>query len=218
MGEQIFTMKMETAKPTFTGTMTDSESGNTGKITKASELIDFITNNFKSATESVDAEIISDEKEKTRENQKFIIGIKSTRPPVVGTVIDNISGNTLEFKIAGMLINFVVKNHIPDEAEIEARIEADKEKEELEKKKKKDFSFPPRIEIKEALSKVSNFTELEMQVLSWSTMYKCYSLMERYGQEGVEDEIRAEGWMEEAIEEFKKTGITATGEDTRAKE
>ena len=40
--------------------------------------------------------------------------------------------------------------------------------------------------------------------------------MLRYGQEGVEDQIRAEGWIEAAIEEFKETGITARGEDTRA--
>ena len=61
--------------------------------------------------------------------------------------------------------------------------------------------MPRRKEIKKALSKISNFTEGELEVLYFSSFYKAYSLIVRYGQKGVEDAFRLEKWFIEALSE-----------------
>ncbi|HOK40946.1 MAG TPA: hypothetical protein PLD27_07910 [bacterium] len=67
---------------------------------------------------------------------------------------------------------------------------------------KKDVPLPPRAEIKAELAKVSNFTEDELAILNWSSMYKAYSLIVRYGEKGVEDNFRKEEWFQTALKEY----------------
>ena len=61
--------------------------------------------------------------------------------------------------------------------------------------------MPRRKEIRKALGKISNFTEDEMEVLYFSSFYKAYSLIVRYGQKGVEDAFRLEKWFMDALDE-----------------
>ena len=70
--------------------------------------------------------------------------------------------------------------------------------------KKKSFKpMPPRTEIREALAEVSDFTPEEIGILYYSSMYKAYSLIVRYGKKGVEEEFRREKWFREALKTKK---------------
>lgn len=61
--------------------------------------------------------------------------------------------------------------------------------------------LPNRKKIKDELLKVSNFSEEEVAVLNWSSTYKAYSLIVRYGEKNVEDEFRNQDWFKEAVVE-----------------
>ncbi|HPG31966.1 MAG TPA: hypothetical protein PKY81_02555 [bacterium] len=79
------------------------------------------------------------------------------------------------------------------------------EKTDSEKKElvlKNDVKMPPRTKIREALKKVSNFSEAEISILYWSSLYKAYSLIVRYEQKGVEDEFRSYDWFQNAMKSF----------------
>ena len=76
------------------------------------------------------------------------------------------------------------------------------EKNDSEKKElvlKNDVKMPPRTKIREALKKVSNFSEEEISILYWSSLYKAYSLIVRYEQKGVEEEFRSYDWFQNAM-------------------
>lgn len=62
-----------------------------------------------------------------------------------------------------------------------------------------DIKMPPRKSIKKELLKVSNFTEEEVEVMYWSSLYKAYSLIVRYEQKGIEDEFRSKDWFKKAL-------------------
>lgn len=199
MANQIFKVKVNLAKPTFKGLISDNISDETGEFSKASELIDFIKKYFDKKNADSDYNFEDIDTVEDKNNQFFFV---SPIDEDTGKVFDNFSGKSLAYRIMGMLIDFVIKNHIPTDEELDMRAIAEEKKSEMEKNKKEDFVFPPRSEIKEALMKVSNFTADEIEIMSWSTMYKSYSLIERYGQKGVEDEIRSEEWFKPALEEY----------------
>jgi len=67
---------------------------------------------------------------------------------------------------------------------------------------KNDVKMPPRSSIRKELKKVSNFTDDEIAILYWSSLYKAYSLIVRYEQQGVEDEFRKQEWFQEALKEY----------------
>jgi hypothetical protein len=201
MSKQLFQLKVKMAKPSFKGIVKDNISGNETEVSKASELIDFVNNNFTESGVDRGYDFDDIKQVENKDEQLFFISANDKR---TGKVIDNFSGNKLEYQIMGMIIDFIIKNHIPTDDELDKRAIADEKKAEMEKNKKADFTFPPRTEIKEALMKVSNFTADEIEIMSWSTMYKSYSLIERYGQKGVEEEIRSEEWFKPALEEYLK--------------
>ncbi len=64
---------------------------------------------------------------------------------------------------------------------------------------KNDVKLPPRSIIRQELLKVSNFTEAEVSILWWSSLYKAYSLIVRYEQKGVEEEFRNLDWFQSAL-------------------
>jgi len=68
---------------------------------------------------------------------------------------------------------------------------------------KNDVKMPPRKTIRQELMKVSNFTEEELSIMYWSSLYKAYSLIVRYEQKNVEDYFRAQPWFQEAIKELR---------------
>jgi len=67
---------------------------------------------------------------------------------------------------------------------------------------KKKFVAPARTRIRKALLKVSNFTEPEIAVLNYSSCYKAYSLIVRYGEKGVEDDFRKKAWFQEELKKL----------------
>ncbi|HOK39662.1 MAG TPA: hypothetical protein PLD27_01290 [bacterium] len=71
---------------------------------------------------------------------------------------------------------------------------------------KNDVKMPPRKTIRQELMKVSNFTEEELSIMYWSSLYKAYSLIVRYEQKNVEDYFRAQPWFQEAIKELRNKG------------
>lgn len=75
---------------------------------------------------------------------------------------------------------------------------------------KNDVKMPPRIKIRQELKKVSEFTEKEISIMWWSSLYKAYSLIVRYGQKGVEDEFRKEEWFQNAMNENNISSSTST--------
>ncbi len=69
-----------------------------------------------------------------------------------------------------------------------------------------DYKAPKRERIHKELKKVSNFTEDEMAIMGWSSLYKAHSLIVKYGQTGVEESFRKLAWFNEAVAEFQKKG------------
>lgn len=69
---------------------------------------------------------------------------------------------------------------------------------------KNDVKMPVREKIRAELMKVSNFTEEEVSIMYWSSLYKAYSLIVRYEQQGVEDEFRKLDWFQKAMSDIKK--------------
>jgi len=94
------------------------------------------------------------------------------------------------------LLENQVKSSVREEASVVAEV---KEKELV---LKNDVKMPPRSSIRQELIKVSQFTEDEVSILYWSSLYKAYSLIVRYQQEGVEEEFRRQAWFSEALNEL----------------
>ncbi len=63
-----------------------------------------------------------------------------------------------------------------------------------------DFEYPDREDIKDELVQNSDFTAEEVEVLNYDRMYEIYGRIVRYGEEGVEEEIRATDWFQEVME------------------
>ncbi len=68
------------------------------------------------------------------------------------------------------------------------------------------YVAPPREQIREELKKVSNFTDAELSIMYWSSMYKAHSLIVKYGQQGVEEKFRQTDWFKEALKNYTETG------------
>ncbi|HPP86574.1 MAG TPA: hypothetical protein PLM75_01770 [bacterium] len=69
---------------------------------------------------------------------------------------------------------------------------------------KNDIKMPPRTKIRQELKKVSNFTDEEISIMWWSSLYKAYSLIVRYELTGVEDAFRQEEWFQNALKKENK--------------
>ncbi|HPG30962.1 MAG TPA: hypothetical protein PKY81_14650 [bacterium] len=67
---------------------------------------------------------------------------------------------------------------------------------------KPDYVAPERANIREELKKVSNFTDDELAVLNWSSLYKSHSLIVKYGQTGVEEGFRKEEWFQNEVKNY----------------
>lgn len=158
--------------------------------------------------------------------QVFTVEMKSLKP-YSGKVTDMATGESAEFQTAGVQIDFIVKHcggtaksdgsvNIPVELESKKEsgaevctaspaVAAEPSKiDESELKLVNDVKMPKREDIKEELMKVSNFTEDELSILDWSSMYKAYSLIVRYGQKGVEEQFRSQKWFEKTMKKVAK--------------
>ncbi len=169
--KQIFTIELTSKKP-MSGIITDNLSGETFKFDKAGLILDFLTKKSKK-TEAVDCGCgCSIQKTETAE------------PEV------NAENSLCSAKIVDAI----------DPQECKKTEEAKPEKKDEEKLKiVKDIEMPNRKRIKDELKKISNFTEDELSIMGWSSMYKAYSLMIRYGQKGVEDGFRKEPWFDKEM-------------------
>jgi len=172
--------------------------------------------------------------------QIFTIEVYSLKP-YSGKIIDNASGETAEFKTTGEQLNFIVKNfkgvkggfdysefskekvNIQEQQSITAQPQQQPvwsestPKEEGELKLVNDVKMPPREKIKEELKKVSNFTDDELEILDWSSTYKAYSLIVRYGQKGVEEEFRNQRWFQKELKRLLKKKEKESGKDKEKK-
>jgi len=139
--------------------------------------------------------------------QIFTIELDSVSP-LAGKISENIKGESLQFKEAGLIIDFLVKNFIREAAaenssqnvkttaepsaaadDFTARPVYEQYMKSL-KTEPKEVKYPPSDKLKEELLKVSNFTEEELANMSMTDIYKAYNLIVRCGQKSVEDEIR----------------------------
>lgn len=53
-----------------------------------------------------------------------------------------------------------------------------------------DFTYPPRDEIRAELVKVSDFSETEVEALTWDELYEAYGRIARYDEPDVEADYR----------------------------
>jgi len=67
------------------------------------------------------------------------------------------------------------------------------------------YVAPVRAKIDEELKKVSNFTDEELSIMGWSSKYKAYSLIMRYGEKGVEDKFREQNWWQKEMKKLAKS-------------
>lgn len=139
--------------------------------------------------------------------QIFTIELDSVSP-LAGKISENINGASLQFKEAGLIIDFLVKNF---RCETTSENSAEIKKSAAEpaataddftarpvyeqyikslKTEVKEVKYPSSDKLKEELLKVSNFTEEELTNMSMTDIYKAYNLIVRCGQKSVEDEIR----------------------------
>lgn len=160
------------------------------------------------------------------ENEKLIFSVEiQSFKPFNGIIKNTQSGESQAFSKSGLIIDFITKccksvaksecGYIPQKGEEMTQecccgnvseetgeiTQADSE-EKLELVK--DVEMPKRKDIKKELSKVSNFTEEEMSIMGWSSLYKAYSLIIRYGKKGVEDEFRKYPWFEKEMKIIMK--------------
>ncbi|MGM0381491.1 MAG: hypothetical protein ACQEP7_05845 [bacterium] len=63
-----------------------------------------------------------------------------------------------------------------------------------------EFDYPSRENIRKELVENSDFSPEEVDVLHYDRMYEVYGRIVRHDEEGVEDEIRATDWFQEAME------------------
>ncbi|HOK40490.1 MAG TPA: hypothetical protein PLD27_05565 [bacterium] len=170
--------------------------------------------------------------------QIFTIEVYSLKP-YSGKIIDNASGETAEFKTTGEQLNFIVKNFkgakggfdysefskekgvVQDQQSIMTQqqpvLSGNLHKDEENLKLVNDVKMPPREKIKEELKKVSNFTDDELEILDWSSTYKAYSLIVRYGQKGVEEEFRNQRWFQKELKRLLKKKEKESGKDKEKK-
>ncbi|MBP7653467.1 hypothetical protein KA977_08595 [Candidatus Dependentiae bacterium] len=68
--------------------------------------------------------------------------------------------------------------------------------------KKTDYVAPDRVNIREELKKVSNFNDDELAILNWSSLYKCHSLIVKYGEQGIEEDFRKQEWFQKELKKY----------------
>ena len=162
------------------------------------------------------------------ENEKLIFSVEILSvKPISGTITNTQSGESKPFDKSGLIIDFITKcckslsksecSYIPKKEEAHSEEccccedEVSEKTGEIKSKNPdeklelvNDVDMPERKNIKKELSKVSNFTEEEMSIMGWSSLYKAYSLIVRYGKKGVEDEFRKYPWFEKEMKIIMK--------------
>jgi len=158
----------------------------------------------------------------TDKAQIFTITIDSIEPTISGAVSASINGQSAKFTDINGLTEFIkakftaqpccenaTTQPITDRQQpaVETVKTDDKKHIDYSKREnrpeKKKIIMPPRAEIKEALKKISNFTDDELSIMGWSSCYKAYSLMVRYGQTGVEEEFRKNNWFQKELKKIE---------------
>ncbi|MBP7654486.1 hypothetical protein KA977_13755 [Candidatus Dependentiae bacterium] len=176
--KQVFTLSITSVAPQLKGLVSDSISKTSAEFANVGLLLDFINKN---ALCKCTAEKSYKKFMKKNENQEEIS---------VPREAENLTCVCCESEDSDM------EDVSPSE-------EIDKESDtKLEKKKKIDM--PKREKIKEELKKISNFTDEEMSIMGWSSLYKAYSLIARYGQTGVEEEFRKLQWFGKEMKQIEK--------------
>ncbi|HPN31579.1 MAG TPA: hypothetical protein PKY81_11530 [bacterium] len=165
--KQVFTLSIVSVSPQLKGSVSDNISKTSAEFVNVGLLLDFINKTAlcKCATE--------------KDYKKFI---KKNDKAADNPTLDETSKTVC-------CCETVPAVQEPEKTDADDN----KESEKLDKKKK--IIMPKRSEIKEELKKISNFTDEEMSIMGWSSLYKAYSLMIRYGQKGVEDEFRKLQWF-----------------------
>ena len=165
--KQVFTLSVVSVSPQLKGSVSDNISQTSAEFVNVGLLLDFINKNALCKCET------------KKDYKKFIKKNDKTEDI-----------QTAEESEKTVCVCETAESESPS-----AKSEGgdSKEPEKLDKKKK--IIMPKRSEIKEELKKISNFTDEEMSIMGWSSLYKAYSLMVRYGQKGVEDEFRKLQWF-----------------------
>ncbi|MGM0442287.1 MAG: hypothetical protein ACQEQC_07700 [Elusimicrobiota bacterium] len=65
----------------------------------------------------------------------------------------------------------------------------------------KKFKYPDRNKIRKELCRSSDFTEEEVEILNYNSLYNAYGRIVRYNEKGVEEKYRNKDWFKKALEE-----------------